>query len=1165
MTTMIDPSIFGGTARNELVLDPVAGVNPPEVPEVKLPANGLYDGPLQVHAGQSMQAGMRERADFIEAVGAGIVESDTARLLRALVSPADEPEAGYNYKLGRATLDFVPTESDEEYLRGAVSYAGLQSRAEVIRRQRQAQEAMGDSPLGGFIGLMIDPVYGLTGAAALKLGKLGRTAAQGRAIAGASNAAMNVGVMAAGEGPRDGAEFIVNAAASFAAGALVYKPGKGMVQADPLYPAPKLAAAVSATAERRLVQEAVYEEVLIPGTPAVTERVVVPRQRAFTGKDGREYTLRYADEDGGYVIQAYDSNGDVVGELEPAPRGYEFGAGVPSQAAWMGVREGHARNGLNTAMNDLVAEVVPGYSKKSNLFTEDGAAWYAASAKAAKSELREMIEERVVTPAVPDRTERRLVREAVYEDYPEVPKSVVDTVEDALDARAGADSTTGQWSVRRTLASFGPVGKEISDLFFHPGKPSVEAHRVAVRSDLTRPQKTYEDQLQQAMAADGYGILKRITPWRSVEASQVQARWEQRVFEESLRREQLARQGRPLTYEGVDPKVKAMADSLDALHDRALKELQAAGVEGAEDLVARAGWRHRKWSASKVDDMEKAIIRTGKTAEEAHREVVRLVALSLRKANGWDDALAYDVGAAIINRAKRRGYFEDSLFNASEGAGTMKQLRDILTEEGLTGPRLERALEVLRQQSDDAGKAGFMKHRVDLDYRAAKVLGGQQFRVIDLLDNRLTHTVDQYLDGVSTQAAFARMGLKKRSDIEALRNKLTHSQKVGSKELEESVKLFDNIVARMEGRPLGDSMPDFLRLTGMYGRMIALANSGLWQLTEYATAMAEYGVLRTTKHMLKEMPLARKLFSDIKSDKGMASSLQRVLSDHSQNNLRLRPFMYRFEDNFEVDSTSALHLAAQQAQQLVPYANVMKWIHGHQARVVSNLIVERLHQAAKGNKAAQAALQKYGIDRQVMGRLQRELPSKGFNVDSWSNGLWDAVRPAFANMMDEAVLHSRMGDMPAFAQFDNLGKFLFMYRSFMLTAHNKLLVGRFHRDGPGAVGMLMLYQFPLAYMAVQAQSVMSGKGAMTEEDAAKRAIGVMGGLGAATEVTNIAFGFNNQITTPGFIPFDRALGFAAKVAEGDASGVAKAAVALTPLLGIFQPARSFTALATDEE
>jgi hypothetical protein len=167
-------------------------------------------------------------------------------------------------------------------------------------------------------------------------------------------------------------------------------------------------------------------------------------------------------------------------------------------------------------------------------------------------------------------------------------------------------------------------------------------------------------------------------------------------------------------------------------------------------------------------------------------------------------------------------------------------------------------------------------------------------------------------------------------------------------------------------------------------------------------------------------------------------------------------------------------------------------------------------------------------------------------------------------MMDEAVLHSRMGDMPAFAQFDNLGKFLFMYRSFVLTAHNKLLVGRYHRDGPGAVGLLLAYQLPLAYMAVQAQSVVSGKGVMEDEDAVKKAVGVMGGLGLGTEVVNIAFGKNSQITMPGLIPFDRVLAVGTNAIEGDGAGTAQAAVAAIPLMAIMHPIRSMTNLATEE-
>lgn len=51
----------------------------------------------------------------------------------------------------------------------------------------------------------------------------------------------------------------------------------------------------------------------------------------------------------------------------------------------------------------------------------------------------------------------------------------------------------------------------------------------------------------------------------------------------------------------------------------------------------------------------------------------------------------------------------------------------------------------------------------------------------------------------------------------------------------------------MKGLPAGQSVNDSMRLLSAYGRMIALANSGLWQATEYATMMGQYGLLKTIK------------------------------------------------------------------------------------------------------------------------------------------------------------------------------------------------------------------------------------------------------------------------------------------------------------------------------
>ena len=409
-----------------------------------------------------------------------------------------------------------------------------------------------------------------------------------------------------------------------------------------------------------------------------------------------------------------------------------------------------------------------------------------------------------------------------------------------------------------------------------------------------------------------------------------------------------------------------------------------------------------------------------------------------------------------------------------------------------------------------------MKHRMDLDYRATMRIGSENISIMDLIDSRVSTIVDQYVQQVATNAAFARKGMRKRSAIEALREELLHD--VPLERRKEAAELFDNTIAHYRGDPAGAKVNDKFRLMQAYGRTISLAWSGLWQMTEYATAMGEYGLAKTLKYAAQEMPGFKSL---MKPDRDTARSLNTVLAEHSSASLRLRPFIARFEDGYEMDVGNALQLSAQSWGQMVPYANAMRFVHHHQARVVGNLILDRVEQAAKGNTKAREALKKYGLGLHVMDKLSAEIKAKGFDVDRWDDAIWAEVRPAFAKMMDAAVLKGRLGDIPAFAAFDPVGKFIFTYRTFVLTAHNKVLAGGLERNGAAAVGLVLMYQMPLALAAVQAQSVIRGEGALDGDDLVKKAIGQMGGLGLFSEPLKWATGESSAFGAPGLIPIDR--------------------------------------------
>jgi len=1025
---MIDPNLFGNNSvgpAEGLTLYPASQVGSvtPTPANPTAPAAAFAGSQVALEGAANQAAADRERATTLESVGASMNMWVAKGVYDRVTAPTFAAEDGFQPGAATKHIPYKLAENEFTWLQGAKSTDEFNYRKDYIEQHRQMAQAVGDNPIAGMMTSMIDPAFLL--ATPLTAATV-RAVRGGRALSAGLSAASAASLDMAAQGPQDTKGIVLNALVNGAAGAWLYKPGKGMVRADPDFP----------------------DE----GLRAIAD---------------------------------------------------DFG---------------------NTSLQQRAAHVVDDYGNQVRV--------------------SENVRAEVPMPLRPDAM-------AAHAD-------VVVAVDSQLAAK-GFGANLGeklQWNMRKTMSNFGPAGRKIADTLFDNNSDlsvnSVESHRSAIRSDLTAHQFVYEDAVRTAMAEDGFGLWQTITSPRKAMANQ--AKIEREVQLEMFRREQLTRQGRPVDFNNVPPRIKAMADSLDTLHAKALQELKAAGVEGAEDLVQKAGWHHRKWSSAKIEDMTRQFEEAGLTAEKAHQKVVNLVGLGLRRANGWDRQMAYDIGAAIVNRAKRKGYFEDSLFNVQAGEGTMKQFRDLLVEEGVAGPRLERILDVMRQNTDDAGKAGFMKHRVDIDYRASDFINGKQVSLTDMLDNRMTTIVDQYLDGVSTQVAFARKGLRKASDIEDLRSELLHDI-ADPKARAQAKELFDNTINHMKGLPAGQSVNENMRLMSAYGRMIALANSGLWQATEYATMMKEYGLLKSLKYFTAEMPGFKGLMETAATDKRTSQHLKDILTRHSDQNLRLRPYIHRFEDNFEFGTNDALQLSAQQAGQLVPYVNVMKYVHGHQARMSANLIVNRLEMAARGDAKALAALQKYGLESHVVDRVKQSILEHGAEVDKWDDAVWRSVRPAFAKMMDESVLHQRLGDMPAFAAFDPVGKFMFTYRSFVLTAHNKVLAGGMARDGLGAVSLMMLYQFPLAAMAVQAQSGLNGKGALSTEDMAKKAFGQMGALGAFGEIAAVVSGSKNQFGAPGVIPLDRAMSLVGSVAQGNSQKAADTAFQMLPVISLLQPIR----------
>lgn len=716
------------------------------------------------------------------------------------------------------------------------------------------------------------------------------------------------------------------------------------------------------------------------------------------------------------------------------------------------------------------------------------------------------------------------------------------------------------WSLHKSLSKFSPEMKKAADILVDDPLDmtgnSVVSQSRAIRADLAPLQYRYEDKLKEVMADAGFGLLKRIlNPKRALEQQNV---IETMVMQEMLAREQAQRLGR-VHQPHSDPNIKHMADSLDAIGKASLAEMKASGVRGAEDVVETSGYFSRRWDIGKIESIEQALEASGLSRDVARSRVVRMVAQGMRRANGWDADLAGDIAKAVVDRTRRKGYFEDSAFRSHVGNDNLKEVRDILEGAGVRGDRLQRAMDVMAGVTDEAGKASVLKHRIDIDMKAGiQMPDGSFVTVANMIDSNMTNITERYLDTVAGRSGLARLGLEDQSAIDKLRKSALSSIK-SEGERGQAAKLFDDTVNAIQGKPVGDDMPAFMRASQAATRMVGLASSGLWQITEYAPMMARYGMLKTLGYMFREMPGARQMFDSVRKDIGASTQLKDILTRNSSADIRMRPFVTRLEDNFEIPHSANVQLALSQAQQLVPYMNAQKFVQTHQARVMANLMIDSLVKAAKGDKRAMHGFEQYGLKPDIMVELADDIKRHGMDTAQWSEGTWDKVRGPLTKAADDAVLRNRTGEIPAFAQFSQLGKFIFTFRSFVLGAHNKVLAGTLARDGLAGLSLTLLYQLPLAAFANLANATIQGKPIQDERELVSKSLGQMGAFGLLSEAFGVISGEKQQFGAPGLIAIDRLYKTASQAASGNVGGAVESAISATPILSIIPGIRAIGA------
>lgn len=694
-----------------------------------------------------------------------------------------------------------------------------------------------------------------------------------------------------------------------------------------------------------------------------------------------------------------------------------------------------------------------------------------------------------------------------------------------------------EWNLRRTIAAL-PGGEKIAGLFVDDPLNfkgnSVTSQKMAIRRDLSRTQYEFNDALAAELAARGHGLFSR-TVNKGGKAMRAQEQLEKEIQIEMLYRDA----GTP--NPNANPKIKDLADKMDATYAKAAAERTASGEAGAETLKARSGYFQRKWNWDNIQTLESAMVKKGLTAAQAKLKVIDAMTIGISRANGWDTQISQDIAKAIYSRVESKGMFDSAMMsNSAEG---LDFIRSTMAQANVPAHRIEAAIEKLVGVRDEAGKAPTLKNRIKMDM-FEPIAEGKSLH--DLIDSNMGTMLDKYLDRSAATAAMARKGIIRPSDLANLRKEFLAAQ-VDTHNRQIAADLFDNTIKSLRGEPVGEGYNDFLR--GMMGftQMVGLKMSGLFQLTEYHTMMSHYGVTRVVGEMLREMPVLKSILGDAKESSHLAS----VLSANVTQDMRIGPYITRMENNWDIHPSAQMLMRMQQAKQMIPYANGSKWIMAHQARVAGNLMADTFMRAAKGDVKAVAVLEQYGLESGIIAQIKQDVLAGGMDTAKWSSSTWQAVRGPMGKMTDDMILKNRLGELPAFFTFSTVGQFLGTFRSFVFGAHNKVLAGTLHREGAGGLALLMAYQLPLTYSLTAAMNTVSGKPPQTVAQTMSHALGSSSSMGLFSELIDAAFNGKTKLGTPATTSVDKVYGAMDRIGSGDALGLAKIGLSNFPIIGAF--------------
>lgn len=604
----------------------------------------------------------------------------------------------------------------------------------------------------------------------------------------------------------------------------------------------------------------------------------------------------------------------------------------------------------------------------------------------------------------------------------------------------------------------------------------------------------------------------------------------------------------PLTSPNAN--VQAMADAYvkSGYAQEMLKKMKAAGVDGAEDIDASAFYVPVRHNYTKMA----AAVQQGVTSWE-----------SLRVMYGSQIAKMYpgltDLG---LTPSTIGGHFiETQKGSAAIGGirGVLKEeLRHMLVNSGVSKDKIENLLTDLYKKTGDAGKASNLRRRMDWNFDKVHIDGkGRSISMNDFLDTDVTSVMQRYNRTMSGRIGLAQAGYTSEASLKEALMK-ARDKFAGSPEgIQGYDKFMDDIQNSLLGRPTGEQLPDWLRAGNSVGAMMQLANSGLYNLVDYANIAYNFGIQATAKHFIKSLKGSGIGAVTAKE----AETVQQVITGRLVAEGRMRDVVTHLEDNFEAP-VGGLYEAASYAGQFTRFLNWSEYVRRHQVNMVAGVLDDLTTKLATGDAKATEFFTKQNIPANQIDAIKAQVSKYGTILEEWDDY---AIKEYYTTQMisatDNIAVMVRNGEVPAMMAHSIVGKMLFPYMNFTFAMTQKLLRREYTRNGATGVAALMVAQAPLATLSAAMINISGGR--EWDADLAVRAVKALPIMG----VGGVGFDALTRGELGGAAPIFGVFNQAASAVSSAASGNLDASTVLKTIPGasVFVPARMVVSLIDSEK